>query len=224
MDRIATFHVVRERPRRQIVVLARMLTDRWRLRRVDGLAFARVLGTGRGADTGPSADLRRQAYFLVWDDADAARSFVSEHPVAHRWRGLDVEHDLVLALAAGHGTWGDRPILDGMRRVQPDGPTATDVVVLTRARIRVRHWAAFRRASRATAHAAPDGRRWAIGIGELPIGLLGTVSGWRSAADVDAWIAADATHARAASHAGRWFAESLFARFVPIDLDVARST
>jgi len=50
------------------------------------------------------------------------------------------------------------------------------------------------------------------------VGLLGTVSCWRSPADLDAWLATDTGHADAAAHAREWFAESLFARLAPIDL------
>lgn len=213
MDRIVTFHVVRERPGHQLVVMARMLTDRWRLRRVDGLVFARVLGTGRGDDTGPSADLLRQAYLLCWRDAADAQQFLAEHPVPRRWRSLDVERELVLGLVSGHGTWSGRAILDGMQRVAGDG----EVVVLTRARIRLRSWRAFRRASRRTVRTDVPGRRWTLGVGELPVGLLGTVSCWRSVADLDAWLATDSIHAEVAAHAHEWFAESLFARLAPIN-------
>lgn len=241
MDRIATFHVVRERRGRQLVVMVRMLTDRWRLRGVDGLLFAKVLGTGRGENTAPSVDLRRQAYFLVWRDVEAARSFLDGHPVARRFRSLDVERDLVLALVSGHGTWSGRPILDGMRRVRADGEparqiegvpgvetasdtasetaseTAGEVVVVTRARIRLRSWRSFRRASRRTAGARPAGRCWALGVGELPVGLLGTVSCWRSSADLAAWLSTDTAHADAAARGTEWFVESLFARFAPCE-------
>lgn len=214
MDWIATFHVVRERHRRQLVVMARMLTDRWRLRGVDGLVFARVLGTGRGQDTGTSADLLRQAYFLVWRDAAAAARFLDDHPLARRWERLTVEHQLGLRLVSGHGTWSGCSLLEGMPHVAPDG----EVVVLTRARIRLRSWRAFRRASRGTSLAAVPGLCWTLGVGELPVCLLGTVSCWRSVGDLDAWRSTDASHSRTAAHAPNWFAESLFARFTPFDL------
>lgn len=228
MDRIATFHVVRERPRRQLVVMTRMLSDRRHLRQVDGLTFAKVLGAGRSDDTGPSADLRRQAYFLVWRDVEAARAFLATHPVARRWQELEVERALALGLVSGRGTWSRQPILDGMNRTgagrdEDEDEGGDEIVVLTRARIRLRHWWAFRRASRATAVGRPDGRRWVIAVGELPFGLLGTVSGWRSSADLDAWLADDAVHADAMSSAGEWFAESLFARFAPVAIAGERS-
>jgi hypothetical protein len=216
MDRIATLHVVRERQRRHLVVLGRMLTDRRRLAAVDGLVVAKVLGTGRGEDTAPSADLLRQAYVLVWRDAAAAQRFLVDHPIARRWESLTVEHQLGLRLVSGHGTWSGRAILDGMQPSAAEG----EVIALTRARIRVRSWRSFRRASRRTAvtlRRAP-GLRWTLGVGELPVGLLGTLSCWRSVADLDAFLAADGAHTDAAVRAPEWFAESLFARFTPFDL------
>ena len=196
--------------------MARMLTDRWRFRRVDGLVFAKVLGTGRGDDTGPSADLLRQAYFLVWQDAAAAQRFLDSHPIALRWASLTIDRSLGLRLVSGHGTWSGRSVLDGMRPVTPEG----EIVVLTRARIRMRAWRAFRRSSRLTAAAVgrAPGLRWTLGIGELPVCLLGTVSFWRSPADLDAFLASDTAHTDAAAHAREWFTESLFARFAPFDL------
>lgn len=217
MDRIATFHVVRERPGRQVVVLARMVLDRWCLRRVDGLEFAKVLGTGRGGDTGPSADLRRQAYFLVWRDRGALEGFRSGHPVAQRWSRLDREHDLELALLGGRGAWSGVPVLEDLARAPAaDGP---DVLVLTRARIHPRRWRAFRRLGRTTADALADadGLHWAMGVGELPVGLLGTVSCWRSVEDLERF-AEGRRHVDAVGIGSAWFGESLFARFAATDV------
>ena len=65
MARLASFHLVRHH--RAVDAMTHLATARRLLRRVPGLAFSRVLGTGRGADTGPSADLRRTGLFAVWD-------------------------------------------------------------------------------------------------------------------------------------------------------------
>jgi hypothetical protein len=215
--RIVTYHVVRERRGRQMLVGVRMLSDRWRLRRVPGLHLAKVLGTGCGFDTGPSIDLRRQAYLLVWDDPEPAARFVAGHRLAARWHRIGVQYEGALGLVDGHGTWSGRSFLDGIRRVDPgQGP----VIVVTRARIRVRAWRAFRRASRATRDVAlVPGVDWVIGVGEWPLVLVGTLSRWESSSAIDRFVVADQAHGAAARHGAEWFEESMFARFAPIDVD-----
>ena len=89
---IASFHLVRERPGRTLAALARLGTDRPALARTDGLVFWRLLGTGRGSDTGFGVDPRRTALFAVWED-DAAldrlpRPLADRPAVAGRGRGL----------------------------------------------------------------------------------------------------------------------------------------
>lgn len=220
---VVTLHVVREFPGRTARVLPRHVTDRWRLRRCPGLRFARVLGTGREDDTGPSADLSRQAYLVVWEDRGALDRFVSEHRIARRWRQLDRVipgwHDELL-LVAGHGRWGGHDLLAGLPAVEP-GP-GDEVIVITRARLRPRSWWRFRSVSRELADEVigTPGLVDVIGVGELPVGLLGTISRWRSTAAIDEFLKASEPHRAAMALADRWFAESLFARFVARALDL----
>src|SRR5919107_2497457 len=70
----ASFRRVREPAWRAPVALARLGTDRLRLRGTPGLRFARLLGTGRGA-TAVGADLARSALFAVWDGPEALAAF-----------------------------------------------------------------------------------------------------------------------------------------------------
>ncbi|MDQ3470568.1 MAG: spheroidene monooxygenase, partial [Actinomycetota bacterium] len=91
---------------------------------------------------------------------------------------------------------------------------------VTRADVRWRAWPAFRRAARRVSAEVreADGLLAVVGIGEAPVGRLGTFSLWRSAAAVDAFAAAgQPAHAEAVRRTRheRWYGEELFARFQP---------
>ena len=177
MGRIASFHLVSEPSWKTPLVLARLGVDRVRSPRVAGLAFWRLLGTGRGDDTGRGADLSRSALFAVWEGERDLDTFLDDHtsatlaecrrelarPTPNRRRARDVE--------------GVDP-LAGLDQGSGDGPVA----IITRANVRRRSWKAFGAASEvvdAELHRAP-GLIEVVGIGETPIGSLATFSLWES--------------------------------------------
>lgn len=215
MGRIGSFHLVRERPGRAPVALARLGTDRPRLARVEGLRFWRLLGTGRGDDTGPSIDPRRTAMFAVWDHEAALESFLATSAIAGRWADADEAWHVRLRGLTGHGTWRGVDVLDGLERGSAVGPIA----VVTRAAVRVSAWPAFTRASRVVADELrrSEGLLAAVGIGEAPVGRLGTFSLWRDRAALEAFARAAPHHAEAVTdtRSHGWFGEELFVRFEP---------
>jgi heme-degrading monooxygenase HmoA len=214
MARIASFHLVRERPGRQLRVLARLAADRPRLRSVDGLAFWRLLGTGRGTDTARSVDLRRSALFAVWDDEAHLDAFLRRSEVARRWRLAEESWHVRLRSLGGHGSWRGADVLAGLSRGQADGPLA----VVTRADVRLAAWWRFDRAGPAVSSqlAAAPGMLRAVGVGEAPVGRLATFSLWQDVAAMRAF-AASQPHAEVVrrTRRERWYGEELFARFEP---------
>lgn len=215
MARIASFHLVRERPWHAGAAMARLGTDRLRLPRVDGLRFWRLLGTGRGDDTGPSVDPRRTALFAVWDDPAALDGFLADSSIARRWQRAEEAWHVRLRRIGGHGTWRGVDPLDGLEPAVGDGPIA----VVTRADVRWRSWRAFRAAGGPVADElrAADGLLAVVGIGEAPVGRLGTFSLWRSAADVRAFAVGMPQHREVVrrTRGEQWYGEELFARFEP---------
>src|SRR5262249_25640778 len=154
-----------------------------------GARFARLLGTGRGAATTRSVDLRRWAALVAWDDADALDQFLASSPLALRWgRHAEEAYHLRLTPVRSDGRWGRRnPFAVTPRATDGGGP----VVVLPRATIRPRAWGAFGAAQPgvdATLGAAAPGLLRVAGVGELPVGLQGTVSLWRDADAVTTWL------------------------------------
>lgn len=219
MSPVASFHLVTERAGRQPLVLARLGLDRRRLRIVDGLVFARTLGTGRGSSTGASIDARRSALFAVWANEGALDAFVTSHPIARRWSDADEAWHVRLRLLEGHGCWAGLGIDDLGPAESPraEGPVA----VLTRATIRPGATISFIRASKGFGDAAGEdpGNLAVVGIGERPIGRLGTFSVWQSHDAARRFATGRHEHrvAMRRARSERWFTDELFATFRPFD-------
>jgi hypothetical protein len=215
MGRVASFHLVRERPWRAPLAMARLGLDRPRLSRTDGLVFWRLLGTGKSDDTGPSSDLRRTALFAVWDDEAALDRFMVSSSIARRWRHADEAWHVRLRGVGGHGTWRGVDVLDGLEPGTPDGPVA----IITRADVERRAWRPFRRAGGPVSDEvrAADGLLAVVGIGEAPVGRLGTFSVWRSLADARRFSTSMPHHREVVrrTRAEQWYSEEMFARFEP---------
>ena len=192
--------------------LAHMATDRARLRRVPGLRFSKLLGTGSGRTfTVRDADPRRWGLLAVWDDEAAAEP--DENAVAAGWRAFaDEEWSARLRPLTARGLWSRREPFGRPAPTRWDGPVAA----VTRARLvtrkAVRFWSAVPPVS-ADLHRSP-GLRMALGIGEAPLGLQGTFSVWESGAALNAFAYDRAPHAAVVARTARegWYAEELFAR------------
>ncbi len=212
MAGLASFHLVRYQS--TVTAMSGLVADRRRLRQVPGLTFWRLLGTGRGADTGPSADLHRTALFAVWEsEADVDRFLTNPLP---RWSAAAERYDVRLHAIGGHGRWRGTDVLAACARGAGTGPVA----VVTRADVRWRAWRRFRAAGPAVSDELQraDGMLAVVGVGELPVGRLGTFSLWSGLDAVRAFAGA-ARHREVVrrTRAERWYGEELFARFEPFD-------
>jgi hypothetical protein len=201
--------------------LLRMARDRGSLRRMPGLRFAKLLGTGDGRTfTVRDADRNHWGLLAVWDSAGNAAAFEAG-PVARAWGRIATERLRVdLRPLRSRGSWsGRQPFGDSSTPPTYDGPVAA----ITRARIAPRHWRRFWRAVPPVSAdlRQVDGLRLAVGIGEAPIGLQGTFSLWESPAALNAFAYDRAAHADVIrrTHEVGWYAEELFARFAVLDVD-----
>jgi heme-degrading monooxygenase HmoA len=215
MNRVASFHLVREPAWKTPIVLARLGTDRLRLPRVEGLVFWRLLGTGSGDRTGAGADLARSAVFAVWEDEAALDEFEATSPLARRWREASESWSVRLRGIGGHGRWRGVDPLEGLVPGSRTGPVA----VITRADVRRSAWSAFGTASEvvdAELHTAP-GLIDVVAVGEAPVGRLATFSLWESldAARHFAYSMPDHAEVIRRTRTEGWYAEEMFARFEP---------
>ena len=192
-----------------------MALDRGPLARTRGLRFAKLVGTGDARTFTPrDADPTRWGLVTAWDDAEDLRRFQTGSPVVRAWNRIAVEawHAQLLPLRS-RGTWSGIDPFPHVRASPADGPVAA----LTRARLQWRRARSFWRAAPPVSAALQDagGLRYAIGFGEAPVGVQGTLSMWDSAQSLAAF-AYDGDRHRAAIRATTelgWYREELFARF-----------
>jgi hypothetical protein len=173
------------------------------------------MGTGSGRTfTAADADLRHWALLTTWDSAEARARFDTSPLVAGWDRRADEHWRADLEPLAARGLWSRR---EPFGRPIPTRATSGPVAAITRARLAPRRAATFWRAVppvSADLHQAP-GLRFAIGIGEAPIGLQGTFSLWEDAAALRAFAYDRPAHLAVIADTERlgWYAEELFARF-----------
>lgn len=210
---LVTLHVWRVPARGVPGALRRVATDRSRVRRVPGVRFAKVLGTGSGRTFAPGdADARRWGLLTCWALPEAAAAFET-HAVVRAWdRAAGERFRAELSPVRAHGRWSGR---EPFGSPEPRATTGR-VAAVTRARLAPRRTTRFWAAVPPVAgdlHRA-DGLLAALGVGESPVGLQGTVSLWRDEGSLRAF-ARSPEHAAvvARTPSEGWYAEELFARF-----------
>ena len=194
--------------------------DRRPLRRIDGLQFAKLLGTGSGQTFTPGdADPRHWGVLATWDSLAAASAF-EQSDVVRRWDARSQERVRVtMRPLTSRGQWAGRAPFGDPTPTKHDGPVAA----LTRARIKPRLWRTFWASVPPVSAAlnASPGLLLKVGIGEAPVGLQGTFSLWESAAALRDFAHRQVEHQAVIqkTHALGWYSEELFARFALVSAE-----
>ena len=192
-------------------VLGQMALARPGLRRLPGLSFARLCGSGTGEGFTPRPNTAVWAILSVWTDNARAREGLASAAPFTRWRAHASE-DMTLFLEpySARGKWG------GVEPFAPHGTASGPVAALTRASVRpgaaLRFWG---RVPDISARIGADPNVvFKIGIGEVPLLHQVTFSVWPDSARM-AQFARTGPHAQAiaAVRDGNWFSEELYARF-----------
>jgi hypothetical protein len=194
-----------------------MALDRFYLRKVTGLTFFKLLGTGKGKKFTPSdADLFRWGLLVVGNES--AISEVTNSPLVKRWGRRSRESAIIhLQTLSAHGQWANQEPFVTDNALPSSKDYTGPVAAITRARIKWQKNLIFWRSVPpviTTLDKAP-GLIAAIGIGEAPIGLQGTFSLWSDSQSLQNFAYKSLAHKNVitATKEIGWYSEELFARF-----------
>ena len=193
-----------------------MAINKIQLKKLPGISFVKMLGTGKGESFTPKdADPTRWGILVTVSENQISN--LDKSFVIRSWQKIcKKEYRVILKPISSHGFWS---------RKQPFSVEKFDwsakIAAVTRARIVWRKNVIFWRAVppvTESLHQSP-GLLNAIGIGEAPIGLQGTFSVWKDAASLRDFAYKGRAHSEAikATSAQQWYSEELFARFAVIE-------
>ena len=197
------------------VAILFMAIHKFALKRLPGVSFVKLLGTGKGESFTPKdADPYRWGALVTiqkdnLDNLDKSKVIIGWQKIAKK------EYRAILKPISVHGLWSGRQPFE-VEKFDWNGKIAA----ITRARIVWRKNLIFWRAVppvTISLHQSP-GLINAIGIGEAPIGLQGTFSLWESAAQLRDFAYKGQAHTQAikATEENKWYSEELFSRFAVV--------
>jgi hypothetical protein len=190
---------------------------RFALKREAGITFVKVLGSGENAGFGLRPSPSHQGLFCAFVDDAAATNFIAHSKVVNAYREHAREFFCVkLKAFSSRGSWASESPLS----ISSSPPHNSRIAALTRASIRLSVAAKFwRRAPPAELSLQnASGCLLAVGLGEAPLLRQATFTIWESVAAMDAYARTGAhLEAIRAAHAGDFFSESMFTRFIPYD-------
>ena len=197
------------------VAILFMAIHKFALKRLPGVSFVKLLGTGKGKSFTPKdADPYRWGA-LVTIQKDNLDN-LDKSKVVRGWQRIaKKEYRAILKPISVHGLWSGKQPFE-VEKFDWNGKIAA----ITRARIVWRKNLIFWRAVppvTISLHQSP-GLINAIGIGEAPIGLQGTFSLWESAAQLRDFAYKGQAHTQAikATEENKWYSEELFSRFAVV--------
>lgn len=190
---------------------SRFLFGRFAFRNIDGLRFAKMMGSGHEGGFGLRPSFTRHGLFCVFAGHEAADNFLNSTWLRQARPHVRSWHWLKLQAFSARGRWSGYEIAASVTSPD-DGP----VVSLTRASIRwsqaLRFWRMAPPAEAALAHAS--GCRLSVGLGEAPVLRQATISVWDSVTSMNAYARSGAHQlAIRAAYDGRHFSESMFVRW-----------
>jgi len=187
------------------------------LQGIPGLLFSKVLGSGYEGGFGLRPSPSRQGMFGLFESLQTAQDFIENSSLSQAYQERSDEFCWALLKTwSCRGSW-DGQTLDVCSAQPIKGPMAA----LTRASIKLGKAPAFWRHAPPAQNALVNakGCQLAVGLGEAPFVRQATFTIWDSVSDMNAYARSGA-HLEAIQDAAQndYFSESMFARFVPLQV------
>ncbi len=187
------------------------------LKKLDGILFFKLMGTGGGFGFSVKPDFRTYCLFIVWEDREAAKRYTQSDAYLHFNQNCKTNFTYWMGCVQSRGTWGGiNPLTDNFSYTK--GP----LMILTRARI---NWSKILRFVKHTPQASrslegAEGLLFTKGIGEWPLIEQATFSYWENAEHMKnyAYQESHLDIIKKVKQEG-WYKEELFARFIPIPME-----
>lgn len=196
-----------------------MQLGRDELKKVEGLSFFKLLGSGAKNGFSALPNFGIYVLFCVWDSEEHATAFFDHHHYFETYKKRSSEYFTAYMNAAeAHGLW------EGVQPFQKNAQLDLEkpVVVLTRARIRFRKLLSFWSRVGSVSHSLTDydGVVFSIGVGEWPLIQQATISFWKTQKEMLDYAYTNTNHREVVMLTRKlnWYKEEMFARFVPYKL------
>jgi hypothetical protein len=209
---VFSFFRLKDRASKYWAFKAMQLAHR-QLKRIEGLRFYKLLGTGAGNGFSWYPDYSTYGLMTVWNEKSAADRFMQSSEIYSEYVHKSDEQ-LVFRLKPieAHGTWSNQNPFEKME-ADPEKPIA----VLTRATINLKSvfsfWKTVKNVSKEV-KVAP-GQLFSKGIGEWPLIQQATFSAWENMKTMKEYAYRNRYHSEVIKKTRKngWFREEMFARF-----------
>jgi hypothetical protein len=197
--------------------LQQMQLAKYSLKRLSGLQFYKLMGSGYGSGFSMRPDFSTFALLCSWTDPQAAHQGLYSSSILQQFNKRSDEHwTIYMHTLVSHGRWsGMAPF--GLGSLPQDSGGL--IAVLTRASLHYKHLLKFWKHVPSVSQAIQDnqGLIFTKGIGELPLVHQATFSLWTSQQEMMAFAYQNPYHTQVIRKTRElgWYKEELFARFKP---------
>ena len=186
------------------------------LRKVNGLSFYRLMGSGKGKGFNPLPDWSIYCLLQVWESEEAANIFFNSSNLIKRYKNHTNElYTIYMKNISAGGTWvGKNPF---EKAVELD--TNLPIAIITRATIKwnwlLKFWKYVPTSEQGLD--GNDGLIYTKGVGEVPVIQMATFSLWKNFEAVKQFAYKSKQHQEAIRKTRQyeWYSEELFSRFQP---------